>query len=514
MPRDLLVNVVLGLTVLVACGGGEKQVVLLPAAPPDPALHGSLSRLFAAELAPGMVVAAVRGGRIVYLDAFGWADREARRPVTPDTRFYIASSTKPFTALLVGLLARDGAIELDAPLSRYLPELELAAPLSADRITVRQLLTHTHGIDGNGPVVWRTAYSGDHTPELLVRLLSRHRPLPEPTAFRYSNVGYVAASLIVDRVTAVSWKELLEQRVLEPLGMRHTTAFMSRVAPELLAQPYAAAPVGFERLRPSKGDSSMHAAGGLVSTAPDLARWVLAQLGGGRLAGRTVFAEELIRESQRQQVEQDARFGEYHRVGYGLGWQIGRWEEKTLVHHFGSFAGYYAHVSFMPGEDTGVVVLVNEDDLGGRLAEAAAQTVYAHLLAWTDAGARLEQRLLELGEKVPATRARLAEHRAERAARQRPLPHPLSAYEGTFVNDEMGRMTLRARGGALVSTMGLLEGPVEVYGADRNELRLELVPGMGMVARVEMGPDGLAASLSLRGMTFVREGRPPSVERR
>jgi CubicO group peptidase (beta-lactamase class C family) len=507
MPRILPLPLVLGLAVLASCGGSEKKVTLAPAGPPDPALHATLGRLFSHEMAPGMAVAAVKGGKIAYLDAFGWADREARRPVTPETPFYIASATKPFTALLVLLLQRDGRLDLEAPVSRYLPELELAPPLAPDAITVRQLLTHTHGIDGNGPVVWRTAYSGEHTPELLVRLLSRHRPDKEGTAFHYSNVGYVLASLIVDRVMSGSWKELLGRRVLEPLGMERTTAFMSRVEPRSLAQPYAVAPEGFERIRLSKGDASMHAAGGLIGTAPDLARFLLAQLGAGRLAGRVVFPADVIAESQRQQVQQDAKFGDYQRVGYGLGWQVGRWEEKTLLHHFGSFSGYYAHVSFMPGEDIGVVVLVNEDDLGGRLAEAVAQTIYAHLLAWPDAAERLENRLAQLGEKVHEVRARLAKHRAERAARQRPLSYPLSAYEGTFANEEMGRMTFRAEGGALVASMGLLEGRVEVYDAEKNELRLELVPGMGMVARFEMGDDGRATALSSRGMTFVREAR-------
>lgn len=509
MSRLLDLALAVGLTGLAACGGNGNKMTLAVAGPPDSGLHALVGRIFSHQMAaPGMAVAAVKGGKIVYLDAFGWADREAHRPVTPDTPFYIASSTKPFTALLVLLLARDGTLDLEAPVSRYLPELELAAPLSPDAITVRQLLTHTHGIDGNGPVVWRTAYSGEHSPELLVRVLSRHRPDRKGTAFHYSNVGYVLASLIVERVTSRSWKELLERRVLAPLGMERTTAFMSRVDPARLAQPYAAAPEGFDRIRQSKGDASMHAAGGLVSTAHDLARFVLAQLGGGRLGGRTIFPEEIIAEGHRQQVQQDATFLDYQRVGYGLGWQVGRWEQRALLHHFGSFSGYYAHVSFMPDEDVGVVVLANEDELGPLVAEAVAQAIYAHLLGWPDAGARLDARLARLGEEVSGVRARLAEHRAERAARQRPLRHPLSAYEGTFANEEMGRMTFRARGGALVASMGLLEGPVEVYDADENELRLELVPGMGMVARFEMGADGRARAFSSRGMSFVREASP------
>src|SRR5687768_685055 len=109
-------------------------------------LDSTLAHLFALDLAPGMSVAVVRDTQVIYAKGFGWADVEARRAVTPQTIFYIASTTKSFTGLAAAMLAEQSRLDLDAPLSRLLPAARLQSPLSADSITLRSLLSHTHGI--------------------------------------------------------------------------------------------------------------------------------------------------------------------------------------------------------------------------------------------------------------------------------------------------------------------------------------------------------------------------------
>ena len=136
------------------CGCASAQYRDMPSTPSVSAgLDSALSQLFALDLAPGMSVAVVRDTQVVYAKGFGWADVEARRPVTPETIFYIASTTKSFTGLAAVLLDEQGRIDLDAPLSRYLPTAKLQAPLDPDSITLRSLLSHTHGIDNEGPIV-------------------------------------------------------------------------------------------------------------------------------------------------------------------------------------------------------------------------------------------------------------------------------------------------------------------------------------------------------------------------
>jgi CubicO group peptidase (beta-lactamase class C family) len=127
--------------------------------------------------APAVAIAVVAGERVIYEKAFGYRDRERRLPATVGTSFYIASSTKSFTALAARLLAADGKLNLDAPLDKVLPMLRLPPPLAADRMAVRDLLTHRLGFE-NDAVVHRTAYSGDFTDAQIWALLERSRVQP------------------------------------------------------------------------------------------------------------------------------------------------------------------------------------------------------------------------------------------------------------------------------------------------------------------------------------------------
>ena len=119
-----------------------------------------------AEFTPGMAICVVQNGKPLYVRGHGFADRETERPVDQATVFYIASSTKSFTGLLAAILAEKNEIDLDAKLSELLPNAAWHADIDPATITLRQLLTHTHGITNDGPVTFRSAYSGQHSHEL------------------------------------------------------------------------------------------------------------------------------------------------------------------------------------------------------------------------------------------------------------------------------------------------------------------------------------------------------------
>ena len=139
-------------------------------------------------VAPGIAVAVVKDSRVILVKGFGYADVEAKRPVTPQTVFYIASSAKPFFALTAALLDHKTQIDLDAPLSKYAPELKLQSPLSAENITLRNLLTHSHGIS-EGPVDFRMGFTGQGTRSELIGLLAEHARAKGGNEFEYSNRG-------------------------------------------------------------------------------------------------------------------------------------------------------------------------------------------------------------------------------------------------------------------------------------------------------------------------------------
>lgn len=462
------------------------------------ALDSTLAQLFALDLAPGMAVAVVRDTQLVYAKGFGWADVEARKPVTPQTIFYIASTTKSFTGLAAALLDEQGRIDLDAPLSRYLPTAKLQAPLDADSITLRSLLSHTHGISNDGPIVLRTAYTGEHTNDLLISVLAAHGPARNGRAYEYGNIGYNIAALAMDVALRESWRDVLQRLIFDPLGMSSTSAYVSRVPQERLAQPYRWEPTGFTRTTYGKADANMQAAGGLVSSATDMARWLEAHINGGVVDGRRISPSAIAETHRRQATFSAERRGMSVR-GYGFGWQIGTLGADTILSHGGGFTGFSTSMSFMPQRRIGVVVMTNASGTGSALADLAAQAIYSRLIRGASFSA---DSLVRLRAEAASAREDVAADRARRAARPQTLPFPLEAYAGTYENELYGRVVFSVVNGKLEARAGQAWSRVEVFDGQNNALRIELT-GSGSVARFKM-ENGRAVSFDWAGVTFRR----------
>lgn len=466
-------------------------------------LRTFIQRAYDLSLAPGLAVAVVEGDSVVLLDGVGYADVAHGRPVTPETVFYIASATKPFLGLTAAVLDARGELDLDRSLAEYLPDATLHTGLSAASITLRDLLTHTHGISNDGPLTFRAAYSGAGSHEEMVALLGEHPPASEGRAFRYGNIGYNVASLAMDRATQRPWKDVLADRVLGPLGMTNTTGYVSRVAHDRLALPYGVEPVGFAEEHYGKSDENMHGAGGLVTTAVDLARWLEVHINRGRLDGRQVLPAEAFDEAHRALVPETGSFRQFTREGYGLGWHVGHYDGDVLLHHFGGFNGFHAHLSFMPERRIGVAALANDASLGAALAELVARYAYDLLREKTGLEEKYEQALDEYAVAARNARQRVAADRARRAARPQTLPRPLAAYAGSFANTQYGQLTLTVVGDRLEATMGPLWSKVEVYDAEREALRVELT-GSGSVVQYTFDGQGQARSIEVSGVTLTR----------
>src|SRR4030095_1718053 len=241
-----------------------------------------------------------------YSQGFGVADASTGRPVDDATAFYIASTSKALTATAVVLKAANGAIDLDAPIDRYLPARKCPPPMDAHRVTVKQFLTMTDGLEDLGPVVVRTAHTGDFTIPLLVRLLADCGRDPDGTAFSYGNLPYNILGIALDPASKEGWKEVVRRDVLDPLGMRGTSARISTIDPSRIALPHTLASGGkWRRARLTKRDENQHAAGGHFATAQDLARFVAAHASGGLLEGRRVFPRAAIEATHEKHADQD-----------------------------------------------------------------------------------------------------------------------------------------------------------------------------------------------------------------
>jgi hypothetical protein len=363
----------------------------------------------------------------------------------------------------------------------------------------------TDGLEDGGPVVVRTAYTGDFTIPLLVRLLADYGPDPNGTAFSYDNLPYNILGLALDPTSTEGWKAVVQRDVLDPLGMRGTSARISTIDPERIALPHTLDPErGWRPMRLGKEDANLHAAGGHFATAEDLARFVASHASGGLLEGRRVFPHVAIESTHEKHADQDRKFGPFQRFGWGYGWDLGTYEGKTIVHRFGAFRGYRSHVSFEPQSQIGVVVLVNGEGPASSAADLMATYVYDRLLGKGDLAVEYDRRLTDLEARTVAGKKALADQLAERASRMAPLSRPLAAYAGTYESPRAGAMTWRVVADGLEVRMGVARSRGEVFHAGKDELRVELLGG-GSVAAFEFpAGGGPAAAVIMDGERFER----------
>ena len=459
----------------------------------------------------GLAITVVKDDHMIYEGCFGPADAENNIPVTPETDFYIASSTKSFTALATLILAKQEKLDLNRTLASYFPEISFAPELKADSITVYHLLTHTAGLE-NDPLVFTTAYTGNHTPEKLLRILADFTRVDEQHPFHqfaYTNFGYVVISMILEREVKKPWQDILAETVFKPLGMNQTSAYISDAKRYgwPLALPYTQVnkEKRLERIPLVKKDNTMHAAGGMITTIENLSRWLVVQLNQGQIDGRQVFPAGLISRAQTAQVSQDRKYFNMHRFAYGYGWNLASTiTGDTLIHHFGGYPGAHAQVSFMPRYKTGIAVLANENSQGQDLAWLAASYAFDYLAGRQGMDSVYAAALDSTREQNDRWLERVFAHQADRSRRIWQLKLPFAAYIGRYFNDPMGELIVtNPSDSVLMAELGNLKSEAAEPYTQPNSIRVEMIPGSGSVLHFQV-EEGRVTGAELEGMEFRR----------
>src|SRR3990172_2052880 len=286
---------------------------------------------------PGMALGIVQDDQIVHLQGFGVADSSGRA-MTPQTPFYIGSLTKSFTALAVMQLVEAGKIDLDAPVQRYLPWFELANKEASAKITVRNLLNQASGIstkDGNR--FWASQQGLEETVRGLDTIQLTQ---PVGSTFQYSNINFMIAGLIVEKVSGQSYAEYVTEHIFEPLDMRHSYASHAPALADGLAAGHQYM-FGYafrdERAMPP----SSLPAGALIASAEDMSHYLIAQLNDGRYGDTSVLSPQGIAELHTPAIP----FGQGY---YAMGWAAGTMDGTALVNHNGDTGRFHAYIMLMP----------------------------------------------------------------------------------------------------------------------------------------------------------------------
>lgn len=306
------------------------------------------------EHIPGLAFVAVKDDRVILLRTLGWRDRERKLPVTADTLFPIGSCTKAFTAMAVAVSRDAGLLSLDDSPHRFLPYFKMADPEADAAVTLRDMLSHQTGLKAYADLA---AEPGILTREQYLRAAISARPVARlRTRFQYSNAMYTAAGETLARVHGVPWETVIERTVFRPLGMSHSLASFGSWAgaPEhVVGYAYHARTDDWEAVAAPASLAALAPAGGIASTANDMARWLRFLTAGGAIEGRRVVSDAALREVTRPHIAVNDTWS------YALGWAVYNWNGHTVVEHNGGSRGISAVMSFVPDRKVGFAFLAN-----------------------------------------------------------------------------------------------------------------------------------------------------------
>ena len=280
---------------------------------------------------PGLVIAIVDENGPFFIKGFGWADKEANIKADENTVYYIASCTKSFMGLTAAILDKEKKILLDNSFKNYLTGIHFKNGVG-NNVTNRNLLTHTSGLE-NSPLTFRMAYSGAIEKNEILNLLSTATVAKkEPGVFNYDNLGYNIYGLELQEHLHLKWQDLLQEKVFTPLGMKHTTAYISVAQKNnwKMAAPYDAfAEKGLTKISLTKKDNTMQSAGGIITTASDLSKWLQAQINLGKINNKHVFPADVVKAAQTGIADYEKQSYPFTAGGkYALGWNLSNYQKK------------------------------------------------------------------------------------------------------------------------------------------------------------------------------------------
>ncbi|MFN3918591.1 MAG: serine hydrolase [Flavobacteriales bacterium] len=317
---------------------------------------------------PGISVAVVKNDSVVFAKAYGVKDvNDKKSQVDANTLFSIASNTKVFTATALGMLVDEGKINWDDKVVDYLPYFKLYNPYVTESMTIRDLLSHRAGLATfSGDLIW---YGSTHSREEVVRRAKFLKPVSEfRTEFGYSNIMYLAAGMVVEKVSGKTWDDFVTEHILKPLNMNRTiTTFSQLGKAENVALPHNTiddknVPINYVNW------DNIAPAGSIFSSVNDMASWLKLWLNKGSVNGTQILSEDRIYEMWHPHMAKPVSklsrsfWPSRHFTFYGLGWESFDYQGLQIVTHSGGYDGMASRTVLIPEKNMGFVFLSNNNN--------------------------------------------------------------------------------------------------------------------------------------------------------
>ncbi len=482
-----------------------------PAPPPDSitpegvaravdALDGIATDALDATGVPGLSIAVVYRDEVLATRGYGVASTESGDPVDADTVFQIASLSKPFASTVVASIVGDGLVTWDTPVVEHLPWFRLHDPYTTANVTLRDMFSHRSGLPGHaGDVLEDIGYDRD---EILHRL--RYLPLAATLrgAYAYTNFGLTAAAVSASAADGMTWEDACDARLYRPLGMSRTSSrFDDYTAADNRALTHVReGDVWLPKY--VRNPDPQSPAGGVSSTANDMAQWLRLQLGGGTVDGTEIVPAGPLGETHRPQMisEPPADPAVDHASLYGLGWNVGYDNDGTVrLSHSGAFGlGTGTAVTMLPNDELGIVALTNGMPIG------VAEAMTFSFIDIVRTGSVQFDYVAALGPifaEITAPQYGAVDYTVPPS--EALPPQSLDSYTGTYTNEYVGPVDIVQDGDRLMLSQGPRPDsyPLDHWNRDTFTY-LPIGENQNFTSGVTftIGPDGIAERVTIEAL--------------
>lgn len=313
---------------------------------------------------PGMAVAIVKDGEIIFAKGYGLLEEGKNKKVDENSMFAIASNTKAFVTASLAHLVWEEKISWDDQIVKHLPYFELYDAYSTHETTLRDILSHRVGLGTfSGDVIW---YKSEYTAEEVIKHV---KFVPQAFSYRagfgYSNLMYITGGEVIKSVTGMPWSEFVEKHFFAPLDMtRSVTSIGDLAGLKNVASPHKTIDGTITPIAYAPWNNS-GAAGGIISSVDDMSKWMILQMNNGVNGADTLFSPNTQvdmwtpHNNYKVSLASQKNMPSKHFSGYGLGWGLSDYQGRKMVNHSGGYDGMYSRVTLIPEEKLGVVVLTN-----------------------------------------------------------------------------------------------------------------------------------------------------------
>jgi CubicO group peptidase (beta-lactamase class C family) len=399
---------------------------------------------------PGVAVAIVKNDRVVYVSGYGTKQLGGAAPVTGDTLFQIASTSKAFTATALAMLAGDRKLSFDDPVRQHLDYFHLNDICADSQVTIRDIVSHRTGLSRHDEL-WDNS---PFTREDVVRRIGKvELSKPFRSAYQYQNIMFIAAGEVVAKVSGMPWDEFVKTRIFQPLAMSHTVTSDGdwAVSDHATGYQYDWKTGRISPQRPN--DTTTIGAGGAIkSSAGDMANWLRFQLSNGAFNLVQLVDPAMIEETKTpntvirmEGLTREANT-ETNVMSYAMGWTVQDYRGELLVSHAGALNGFRTHVDLLPRRNAGFVIMTN---VGRGLSLVSMRNSLADLLS-NKPGRDWNAYYLMIDRRADEKSAAEKEARDAKRIPDTTPSRPLENYAGEYESPAYGIVKVSLVGEGLV----------------------------------------------------------------